>query len=111
MKVRASPNAEPIDLSRIVTDQAAFRAWYEQALPRVYRYLFSRCGHDRELAEELTEQTFVEAVRRRASFDGRSDPLRNATTAVMAVISCSQRGDGGRHWTRTSDLLHVKRPA
>jgi len=67
--------AEPINLNRIVADQVAFREWYEQALPRVYRYLFTRCGHDAALAEELTQQTFVEGVRRRAGFDGRSDPV------------------------------------
>jgi hypothetical protein len=29
-------------------------------------------------------------------------------TAVLAVIFVLTDGDGGRHWTRTSDLLHVK---
>jgi hypothetical protein len=38
---------------------------------------------------------------------GTAEP-RKAMTAVMAVISCSRREIGGRHWTRTSDLLHVK---
>jgi RNA polymerase sigma-70 factor (ECF subfamily) len=42
---------------------AAFRAWYDAVLPRVYGYLFQRCCRDRDLAEELTQQTFVEAVR------------------------------------------------
>ncbi len=73
MTLQAGISAQPMNLSSIVADQAAFRDWYEQALPRVYRYLLARCGHDVELAEELTQQTFIEAVRRRASFDGRSD--------------------------------------
>ena len=73
MTIRAGFSAGPVNLNTIVADQAAFRDWYEQALPRVYRYLLARCGHDVELAEELTQQTFVEAVRRRAKFDGRSD--------------------------------------
>lgn len=60
-------------LEGIVADEAAFRAWYDATLPRVYRYLLSRCGHDPALAEELTQQTFVEAVRNRARFDGRAD--------------------------------------
>ena len=34
--------------------------------------------------------------------------IGKAMTAVMAVISCLEREFGGRHWTRTSDLLHVK---
>lgn len=75
MKARSGFSAEPINLSLIVADQAAFRDWYEQALPRVYRYLFSRCGRDSELAEELTQQTFVEGLRHRADFHGGSDPV------------------------------------
>ncbi len=35
---------------------------YESALPEVYGYLLSRCG-DRTLAEELTSETFLGAVR------------------------------------------------
>lgn len=62
-------------LDAIVTDEAAFRAWYDAALPRVYRYLLSRCGHDVALAEELTQQTFVQAIRHRHQFDGRSDAV------------------------------------
>lgn len=52
-------------LDAIVGDEAAFRDWYDAALPQVYRYLFHRCGRDRELAEELTQQTFVDALRSR----------------------------------------------
>lgn len=61
------------DLDALVRDEAAFRAWYDDAMPRVYRYLVSRCGGDHTLAEELTQQTFVEAVRRRDRFGGRAD--------------------------------------
>lgn len=56
----------------IVENEGSFRAWYDDALPRVYRYLLARCG-DELLAEELTQQTFVDGVRRRDRFDGRSD--------------------------------------
>lgn len=56
-------------------DERRFRLWYEQAIPRVYGYLFDRCGGVRSLAEELTQEAFVEAVRHRSRYDGRSDPL------------------------------------
>jgi RNA polymerase sigma-70 factor (ECF subfamily) len=56
-------------------DEAAFSAWYGRALPRVYSFLASRCGGPGPLAEELTQQTFVEALRKRRSFDGRSDVI------------------------------------
>jgi RNA polymerase sigma factor (sigma-70 family) len=75
MTLQAGLGAEPVNLNAIVADQAAFRDWYEQGLPRVYRYLLARSGGDADLAEELTQQTFVEGVRRRRSFDGRSDAV------------------------------------
>jgi RNA polymerase sigma-70 factor, ECF subfamily len=61
------------DFDALVGDEVAFRAWYDDAMPRVYRYLNTRCGGDQSLAEELTQQAFVEAVRRRQRFGGRSD--------------------------------------
>jgi RNA polymerase sigma-70 factor (ECF subfamily) len=60
-------------LATIVGDETRFRAWYDAVLPRVYRYLAARCGGDDALAEEMTQQTFVEAIRSRDRFDGRSD--------------------------------------
>jgi RNA polymerase sigma-70 factor, ECF subfamily len=64
-----------------LADEAAFRSWYEAALPRVYGYLFERAGRVRSIAEELTQETFVELVRSGRRFDGRSDP----TTWVIAI--------------------------
>ena len=61
------------DFAAIVRDEARFRDWYDATLPRVYRYLAARCAGDEALAEELTQQTFVEAIRQRHRFDGRSD--------------------------------------
>jgi len=76
MIIRAGLNAaEPINLNTVVANQTAFRTWYEEALPQVYRYLLVRAGHDVALAEALTRQTFVEAIRRRSRFDSRSDAV------------------------------------
>ena len=69
------------DLSAVFADELAFRAWYERSLPRVYAYLFHRCGRNSELAEELTQQAFVEAVRSGRKFRGQSD----ATTWVVSI--------------------------
>jgi RNA polymerase sigma factor (sigma-70 family) len=71
----AQERSPAVDLDRIFGDPAEFRRWYDAAVPRVYRYLQGRCGGDASLAEELTQQTFLEAVRHRSTFDGRSDPV------------------------------------
>ena len=61
------------ELLDALADDRSFEAWYLRTMPRVYSYVLSRCGHDVELAEELTQRTFVAAVEQRWRFDGRSD--------------------------------------
>ena len=61
------------DLEAVLADEAAFSRWYEQSAPRVYAFVFNRCGGSADVAEELTQQTFVEALRRRRGYDGRGD--------------------------------------
>ena len=41
---------------------AAFRAFYEEALPGVYGYFLHRCGGSVPVAEDLTQETFLAAV-------------------------------------------------
>ena len=67
--------------SAVAAGEEAFRAWYERSLPTVYGYLFHRCGRDPHLAEELTQQAFVEAVRNHGRFRGQADP----TTWVIGI--------------------------
>lgn len=59
----------------VFASESTFRAFYDRALPVVYGYLVRRCGGDPALAEDLAQTAFVEAVRRRGSYDGRSDPV------------------------------------
>lgn len=73
MSATAALPAPVMELRAAFETEASFQAWYERTLPRVYAFLASRCGGSGDVAEELTQQTFVEAVRRRDSFDGRSD--------------------------------------
>ena len=63
------------ELADAFGDPVLFRAWYDDAVGRVYGYLFGRCGGDIEVAEEITQQTFVQAIRHWQAFDGRSDAL------------------------------------
>jgi hypothetical protein len=41
------------EVAAVFADELAFRAWYERSLPRVYAYLFHRCGRDPELLEDV----------------------------------------------------------
>ena len=43
-------------------DTESFRAFYDDALPRVYGYLLHRCGGSVTVAEDLTQETFLAAV-------------------------------------------------
>jgi RNA polymerase sigma-70 factor (ECF subfamily) len=61
------------EFTSVFADEASFRAWYDRMLPRIYAFIASRCGGPGPLAEELTQQTFIEATRRRDAFDGRSE--------------------------------------
>jgi RNA polymerase sigma-70 factor (ECF subfamily) len=72
------PRADPerrTELQAIFADERRFRPWYDVAARRVYAYLFGRCGGDASLAEELTQLTFVDALRHRDSYDGRADSI------------------------------------
>ena len=59
----------------IFVDERRFREWYDVAARRVYAYLFGRCGGEASLAEELTQLTFIDAIRHRETYDGRADSV------------------------------------
>jgi len=98
------------DFDALVRDEAAFRAWYDDAMPRVYRYLVTRCEGDHGLAEELTQQAFVEAVRRRRRFRGRSD-LVTWLIAIGRNKLVDHYRRHGRNVRRHDQLIDVQRSA
>ncbi len=63
------------DFARVFASEQAFRAFYDRVLPRIYGYLIHRCDGDVSVAEDLTQQTFIEAVKLHHAYDGRADPL------------------------------------
>jgi RNA polymerase sigma-70 factor, ECF subfamily len=62
-------------------DDAAFGPWYDASAPRVYRFVAARCGGDHHLAEELTQQAMIQAIRSRSAYDGRA----SAVTWICAI--------------------------
>jgi RNA polymerase sigma-70 factor, ECF subfamily len=78
METRTSRGAEapPGEVGRApLPTGPAFHALYGEALPRVYGYFLRRCGGDRTVAEDLTQETFLAVVR--AAKDGVAvdDPM------------------------------------
>ncbi len=72
MRPEPEPAQRKRELTETFSDPLAFRAWYEASVSKVYAYLFPRCGGDSALAEEMTQQTFFQAIERRSTFEGRS---------------------------------------
>ena len=58
-----SPEQSEVSTEVSLNSPEAFRAFYEVALPRIYTYFFHRCGGITETAEDLTQETFLAAVR------------------------------------------------
>lgn len=60
----AAPRAGPPerDADARLSAPGAFAAFYDDTVPRVYGYFVARCGGDRGVAEELTQETFLAAV-------------------------------------------------
>ena len=83
--VHPEPSTDPAERRReqaaIFADPVAFRRWYERAVVVVYRYLHGRCAGDTTLAEELTQATFIQAIDRRHSYEGRAE----STTWLCAI--------------------------
>jgi RNA polymerase sigma-70 factor (ECF subfamily) len=48
--------------ARELSDPDEFRAFYGEALPRIYGYFYLRCGAETAVAEDLTQETFLAAV-------------------------------------------------
>jgi RNA polymerase sigma-70 factor (ECF subfamily) len=94
----SAARARVAELTRTFSDPAAFRRWYDDAVVQVYRYVYPRCGGDSAVAEEITQQTFIRAVERRASYEGRANVMswmitiaRNALTDHYREAAREQR--------------------
>jgi RNA polymerase sigma-70 factor (ECF subfamily) len=48
---------------RVALDPGSFGRFYDEALPRIFGYFLKRTGGSHSVAEDLTQETFVAAVR------------------------------------------------
>ncbi|MEQ9455182.1 MAG: RNA polymerase sigma factor [Phycisphaeraceae bacterium] len=106
--MRPTPDAQPLDQmlkSASAGDAAAWRGLVEAYSRRVYGLLFQKCG-DTELAEELTQETFVKVVTALNKLDGyreqgRFEPwlFRIATNSLRDEMRRRKRQAVGRGQT------------
>jgi RNA polymerase sigma-70 factor (ECF subfamily) len=81
MTADVSVTRDATELDLAFSSERAFREWYDRTLPRVYGYVLGHTAGDAELAQEITQQTFVAALRGHRLFDGRSE----ASTWLCAI--------------------------
>src|SRR3954447_20451199 len=79
-------------------EPATFRAFYDDALPRIYGYFLHRVGRTAAVAEELTQETFVAAVRElgRGRRPGRAAAVGVRDRAAQAARPLPAAGPRGR---------------
>lgn len=96
---RADPTAIAAGFVALCADADAFAHWYRRALPRVYGYVRAQAGGDIDLAEDITQHAFVQAVHARASFDGRADPVTWICSIARNAMLNHYRSEQ-REWRR-----------
>src|SRR5262245_38516506 len=96
---RANPTAVAAGFVALCADADAFAGWYRRSLPRVYGYVRAQTGGDTDLAEDVTQQAFVQAIRNRSSFDGRADPVTWICSIARNALLNHYRSER-REWRR-----------
>ena len=79
-----------------LSDPVVFRAFYDEALPVVYGYFFKRCGGHREVAADLTQETFLAVVRAVRSGTWVEAPLPWIVTVARRRLVDFYRRKAGR---------------
>jgi RNA polymerase sigma-70 factor (ECF subfamily) len=82
---------------------------YDRALPEVYGYLLGRCGH-RAVAEDLTAETFLAAVRAEADGGGPTTVPWLIGTARHKLVDHWRRREREERGLRLLDGEHPEDP-
>ena len=86
----------PADLIRRArTDRSAFGEIYDLYVHRVYAFCLSR-ARNREMAEDLTAQTFERALRAIGRYEHRGAPLSSWLFRIAANLAADRERQSGR---------------
>lgn len=103
MTLRGAPGSDRATIARaLVGDPAAERELYERHVDRVYRMVYRMAG-DAELAREFTQDAFVRAFDRLATFRGEAafSTWLGSIAISVALTGLRQRK---RRWEREVEL-------
>lgn len=76
-----------------------FRHFYDRHFERVYRFVFFRVGNNVDVAEDLTSEIFMKALKAFANYD----PKRSQTAWIMTIA----RNHVINHWRDKKDSVDV----
>ncbi len=57
------------DILSLVSDFSTFQGYYEEFMPKLYRYVASRVSGDRQMAEDLVSEIFMKALEHFEKYD------------------------------------------
>ena len=77
-------------------DEEAWRVLFERHMDAAYRYVYVRCGHHPQRAEETLQEAWMIAVRKLSSFDPDRAPFGAWFHGIVARVLANQR----RKWQR-----------
>jgi RNA polymerase sigma-70 factor, ECF subfamily len=78
--------AERLRRAVLAGDQAAWRALYDSAYGPLWAYVVWRCAGLRDLAEEITQETWLIAVRRIRAYEPRKGPFLAWLRGIAARV-------------------------
>ena len=93
--------ADPELIARARHDRAAFAALYDLYVARVYAFCAVHSA-TREEAEDLTAQTFEQALGAIARYEERGQPFSAWLLRIAANAAANRARAGTRTWSKTS---------
>ena len=107
MTLRGAPGSDRATIARVLDgDAAAERELYERHVDRVYRMAYRMAG-DAELAREFTQDTFVRAFDRLATFRGEA-AFSTWLGSIAISVTLTGLRQRKRRWDREIDLETVE---
>ena len=78
--------AEALRRAVLAGDTSAWRTLYDSAYEQLWAYVVWRCAGMRDFAEEITQETWLVAVRRIHAFDPRKGPFLAWLRGIAAKV-------------------------